>query len=201
MVRFCCCYCRPRIVAPVDHWDAVHSRRSAKKRGFCAGAGPTKIGLRRIATEPRFMRNAKCSASAAEEQPQQNDHRNWHAQQPQQKSFSHRILLNVKSRSKRAMGCRVPARLDTKRPRREGTFYDVGISASDDSNSEGPSRSTAYQWPVFGIDDHGSAGGFGSPFCNSSIECRSGERTKAMLPSRGGRLMVTPAFISRSQVA
>ena len=28
----------------------------------------------------------------------------------------------------------------------------------------------------------------------------SGERTKAMLPSRGGRLMVTPAFISRSQV-
>ena len=25
---------------------------------------------------------------------------------------------------------------------------------------------------------------------------RSGERTKAMLPSRGGRLMVTPAFIS-----
>ena len=59
----------------------------------------------------------------------------------------------------------------------------------------------AYQWPVFGIDSHGSAGGFGSPFCNSSIECRSGERTKAMLPSRGGRLMVTPIFISLSQVA
>ena len=58
-----------------------------------------------------------------------------------------------------------------------------------------------YQWPVFGIEDHGSAGGFGSPFCNSSIECRSGDRTKAMLPSRGGRLMVTPIFISRSQVA
>ena len=59
----------------------------------------------------------------------------------------------------------------------------------------------AYQWPVFGIDAHGSCGGFGSPFCNSSIECRSGERTKAMLPSRGGRLMVTPAFCSFSQVA
>jgi hypothetical protein len=60
---------------------------------------------------------------------------------------------------------------------------------------------TAYQWPVFGIDSQGSCGGLGSPFCSSSIECRSGERTKAMLPSRGGRLMVTPAFISFSQVA
>jgi hypothetical protein len=60
---------------------------------------------------------------------------------------------------------------------------------------------SVYQWPVFGIEDHGSAGGFGSPFCSNSIECRSGERTKAMLPSRGGRLMVTPIFISLSQVA
>ena len=58
-----------------------------------------------------------------------------------------------------------------------------------------------YQWPVFGIDDQGSCGGFGSPFCSSSIECRSGDRTKAMFPSRGGRLMVTPAFMSLSQVA
>jgi len=33
-------------------------------------------------------------------------------------------------------------------------------------------------------------------FCNSSIECRSGERMKAILPSRGGRLIVTPIFIS-----
>jgi hypothetical protein len=62
-------------------------------------------------------------------------------------------------------------------------------------------REKRYQWPVFGIDDHGSAGAFGSPFWSSSIECRSGERTKAMLPSRGGRLMVTPAFISCAQVA
>lgn len=62
-------------------------------------------------------------------------------------------------------------------------------------------RRRPYQWPVFGIETHGSAGAFGSPFWSSSIECRSGERTKAMLPSRGGRLMVTPAFISFSQVA
>ena len=31
------------------------------------------------------------------------------------------------------------------------------------------------------------------PVCSSSIEMSSGERTKAMWPSRGGRLMVTPA--------
>src|ERR1700710_103380 len=58
-----------------------------------------------------------------------------------------------------------------------------------------------YQCPVFGIEAHGSAGGFASPFCSSSIECRSGERTNAIWPSRGGRLMVMPRFISRSQVA
>ena len=39
------------------------------------------------------------------------------------------------------------------------------------------------------------------PFCSSSIEMLSGERTKAMWPSRGGRLMVTPPSISRWQVA
>ena len=48
---------------------------------------------------------------------------------------------------------------------------------------------------------HGSAAGFAWPFCRSSIEMLSGLRTKAMRPSRGGRLMVTPAFISFSQVA
>jgi hypothetical protein len=104
------------------------------------------------------------------------------------------------SRRKRAMSPPVPAQ---KRSLRKGTFQDFGISAGDNPirNSEWPSLHNAYQWPVFGIEVHGSAGGFGSPFCNSSIECRSGERTKAMLPSRGGRLMVMPAFIRRSQVA
>ncbi|SRR6266540_1725319 len=55
--------------------------------------------------------------------------------------------------------------------------------------------------PVFGIDAHGSFGGSGAPFCKSSIECLSGERTNAITPSRGGRLMVTPAFISFSHSA
>ena len=49
-----------------------------------------------------------------------------------------------------------------------------------------------YHDPVFGIDTQGSCGGRAAPFCRSSTEILSGERTKAMRPSRGGRLIVTP---------
>jgi len=58
-----------------------------------------------------------------------------------------------------------------------------------------------YQAPTFGIELHGSALGSDPPFCSSSTEIPSGERTKAMWPSRGGRLMVTPWSASRWQVA
>jgi hypothetical protein len=54
---------------------------------------------------------------------------------------------------------------------------------------------------VFAIEAHGSFGGSGPFFCNSSIECMSGERTNAIMPSRGGRFTVTPAFIILSQTA
>lgn len=54
----------------------------------------------------------------------------------------------------------------------------------------------AYQVPVFSIESHGSAGANGEPFCNNSIEILSGERTNAMCPSRGGRLINTPASIN-----
>ena len=47
-----------------------------------------------------------------------------------------------------------------------------------------------HQTPVFAIDAQGSRGSSAPPFCSSSTEIRSGERTKAMWPSRGGRLMV-----------
>ena len=43
--------------------------------------------------------------------------------------------------------------------------------------------------PVLGMEAQGSRGGR-RPSCSSSTEIRSGERTKAMWPSRGGRLMV-----------
>ena len=33
------------------------------------------------------------NGSVAEEQPEQKDHRDWHTQQPQQNSASHRLLL------------------------------------------------------------------------------------------------------------
>ncbi len=61
--------------------------------------------------------------------------------------------------------------------------------------------SRPHQVPVLPMLDHGSAGAFASPFCRSSIEMPSGDLTNAMRPSRGGRLMVTPASISRWQVA
>jgi len=37
-----------------------------------------------------------------------------------------------------------------------------------------------YQCPVFGMDAQGSVGASASPFCSSSIEILSGERTNAM---------------------
>ncbi len=52
--------------------------------------------------------------------------------------------------------------------------------------------SRRYQLPVLAIEAQGSACGRASPFWISSIEMPSGERTKAMWPSRGGRLMTTP---------
>ena len=52
-----------------------------------------------------------------------------------------------------------------------------------------------YQCPIFSIDVQGSAGSSASPICKSSIEILSGERTNAMRPSRGGRLIVTPLSI------
>ena len=58
-----------------------------------------------------------------------------------------------------------------------------------------------YQLPLLGIEAQGSLGARASPCCSNSIEIPSGERMKAMYPSRGGRLMVTPATISFSHSA
>ena len=66
---------------------------------------------------------------------------------------------------------------------------------------EKPASLSATRRRVFGIDVHGSRGGSASPFCSSSIEIRSGERTNAMCPSRGGRLIVTPIDCRCAQVA
>ena len=53
-------------------------------------------------------------------------------------------------------------------------------------------RGPAHHCPTFGADFQGSRGSCEPPFCSSSTEMLSGERTKAIRPSRGGRLMVTP---------
>ena len=68
-------------------------------------------------------------------------------------------------------------------------------------DARGLMQPTLHQCPVLGIETHGSFGASAAPFCNSSIECRSGERTNAIMPSRGGRLMVTPACMSLAHSA
>lgn len=60
---------------------------------------------------------------------------------------------------------------------------------------------TTHHTPVLGIDAHGWAGASAWPFCSNSIEIRSGVRTKAMRPSRGGRLMTTPCACRCAQIA
>ena len=69
----------------------------------------------------------------------------------------------------------------------------------DDGAGSGPGR--AHHSPVFSMLFHGSAGSSESPSCSSSNEMPSGERTKAMWPSRGGRLIVTPPSMSFRHVA
>lgn len=78
----------------------------------------------------------------------------------------------------------------------------IGLEACDPQarSARSPAR-PAHQVPVLGIDFQGSAGGLGAPFWRSSIEIPSGVLMNAMLPSRGGRLMVIPASISRWQRA
>jgi hypothetical protein len=67
---------------------AVDSRQSAKKREPSAhGSIHKKSGP--ACAAPDFCQSPKRNRSVAEEQPQQNDHRDRHAQQPQQDSTSH----------------------------------------------------------------------------------------------------------------
>ena len=58
-----------------------------------------------------------------------------------------------------------------------------------------------YQLPVLAIEAQGSFGGSAAPSCSNSMEIPSGERIKAIWPSRGGRFMTTPSAISFSQSA
>ncbi len=62
-------------------------------------------------------------------------------------------------------------------------------------------RGPAYHRPTFCMAVQGAAGASAGPFCSNSIDTLSGERTKAMRPSRGGRLIVTPWSMRRLQAA
>ena len=58
-----------------------------------------------------------------------------------------------------------------------------------------------YQEPVLAMLVQGSAGGSALPACSNSIEMPSGVRMKAMRPSRGGRLIVTPLALKALHVS
>ena len=60
---------------------------------------------------------------------------------------------------------------------------------------------TLYHEPVLAMLVQGSAGASATPACSSSMEMPSGVRIKAMRPSRGGRLIVTPRAIKALQVS
>ena len=75
------------------------------------------------------------------------------------------------------------------------------VIVAERRNRDDLRRGRAHHSPVFAIEAHGSAGAFAPPFCSSSMLIRSGVLMKAMRPSRGGRLIVTPASISRWHVS
>src|SRR5436190_22287229 len=88
-----------------------------------------KTGSAAVPQSPDF----RVMRSVAEEQPQQNDHRNRHAKQPKQNSSSHHFLLMHRGENARSRGQFLRGK-----ERGEGTFYDFGISESDNPirNSE-----------------------------------------------------------------
>ena len=85
--------------------------------------------------------------------------------------------------------------------RRAGQRMQDGALTRRETPRDAAGSVRAHQSPVLAIDTQGSRGGSEPSFCSSSMEMLSGERTKAMRPSRGGRLMVTPCFCRRSQAA
>lgn len=87
------------------------------------------------------------------------------------------------------------ARSPSPRAARKATT--MAANASSARNS----RPTAYQTPVFGMEAQGSAGGNAAPFCSNSTDTKSGLRTNAMRPSRGGRLIVMPLACRCAQSA
>jgi hypothetical protein len=68
---------------------AEFSRKSALHAKFNAAREAKKIRRRQILTEPDLRQHVDDKRSAAEEQPQQKDHRYRYAEQPEQKSSSH----------------------------------------------------------------------------------------------------------------
>ena len=77
----------------------------------------------------------------------------------------------------------------------------LSIDASCGSVQNSMRDVTLYHEPVLAMLVQGSAGGSPSPACKISMEMPSGVRMKAIRPSRGGRLIVTPWAMKALQVS
>jgi hypothetical protein len=80
------------IFTPDDPLLAVHIGNQAKKRAVDKSGQGKKPGP---VTEPDLCKYAGRQRSAAEEQPQQNNDRYRHAEQPEQDSSSHLRLHEI----------------------------------------------------------------------------------------------------------
>ena len=107
-------------------------------------------------------------------------------------SFILRFGRGLRKRQGERTARRAPARL---------ALHAASLGSDPSWAARSAGADARYQAPTLGIELHGSAAASDPPFCSSSIEIPSGERTNAMRPSRGGRLMVTPPSIRRWQVA
>jgi hypothetical protein len=80
-------------VAPADFVAAfiAEDRRAGQKIPRLKATAQNKSGPAAMRQSPTLRCILFVGRSVAEEQPQQNDHRNRHAQQPQQDSSSHHL--------------------------------------------------------------------------------------------------------------
>jgi hypothetical protein len=99
---------------PASRVIAEFSRKSALHAKINAARGAKKIRRRQILVEPDVRQHVDDKRSAAEEQPQQKDHRYRHAEQPEQKSSSHFSLHENLTDSRTRQGTSGSSKLNGK---------------------------------------------------------------------------------------
>lgn len=166
-------------------------------RGLCGMAGPTQTG-----TDPDWCRRIPIHTDRSRQTDQDRPTRTGRSKQAQ----TDRARQTEPDRPRPGVDGRgiMGARRGGAAPLARGCIlpdtHCAGCAAGRVIGAAG-AEVAAYQWPVFSMLDQGSAGARASPACSSSMEILSGERTKAMRPSRGGRLITTPLSCRYWQVA